>query len=112
MPIPIPPGSRDEAYWRLGDFIYDESPYGEVQELPPGYLPTLVAEGPNANYDSDHPVPVNQKPKNTECYWWRFGNRTYRVTKAYRIEYEYEQGGTTKKDYILIGYQGAGGSDD
>jgi hypothetical protein len=41
---------------------------------------------------------------------WYFRNGTYRIAKAIRIPYRYTNDeGLTVKEYLLIGYEGAGG---
>lgn len=72
-------------------------------------------DGPARQYDSKKPFPYTtdtlfNDPSGlyNQLLWWYFGGRTFRITKAMRIEYHDPTPGNDHHGWLLIGFQGPG----
>jgi len=88
-------GSTPEQ--KLGDYIFKSNPY--TQKENPG---------------DPYPTPMQPLLEDTEEEYyttvWYFRNGSYRIAKALRIPYRYTNDeGLPVREYLLIGYEGAGG---
>jgi hypothetical protein len=108
-----------DVLYRLGQFIANENPYPWPLALPEHFdqagSPHVYRAGLGKFNDQQTPFRVVQIPPDDPRYlqglfWSLGGDRTYRMSKAIRIEYDYAlPDGTTKTHAIMIGYEGGGG---
>jgi Dyp-type peroxidase family len=104
---------------RLGEFILRHDPYNwKLLQLPGRPLPANLDAAPEVkttgmgkHHDANEPFKFEYTPDQPQ-YWegglfWNLGDTTVRISKAIRIEYEYE--GIRKG--LVIGFEGAGGGD-
>jgi len=102
---------------RLGEFILKEDPYNwKALGLTGRPIPTNLDEsyqvkrsGMGVHHDAGNPFDFEYSPDDPQ-YWegglfWNLGDTTVRISKAIRIEYEYQ--GVRKG--LVIGFEGAGG---
>jgi len=104
---------------RLGSFIFDENPYPWPLYLSPDFdqpgSPHVYKAGLGKHFDQKTPFRVVELDRDDPRYmqglfWSLGGDRTYRVSKAMRIEYDYAlPDGTTKTYAIMVAYEGGGG---
>jgi hypothetical protein len=102
----------DEAY-RLGEFIYEQNPYG-LNRLPTDLdSPRVKTDGPAKSKKANNPLTAQEtaaiQKKPSKSLWWYFNGKPCRVNKAIRIPYTYKVGGRTVTEHLLIGYEGTGG---
>ena len=93
MPPPNPPTTAQD----LGAYIFNASPY--TRKAAPG---------------DPFPTPMNpdltETEKDYQVVEWRFKNGSVRVAQSLCIPYYFtDEYGQTVKDYLLIGFAGAGG---
>lgn len=103
----------------LGNFIFNENPYPWPLDLPPNFdqagSPNVLKASLGKDKDQKTPFKVveldRDDPRYMEGLFWGFGEkRTYRMSKAIRIEYDYvDAKGTTKTYAIVIAYEGGAG---
>jgi hypothetical protein len=103
----------DLAYWKLGDFIFDENPYPQPR-YPRNYKGKAIKRyGPGKSFRGTKKFgkisTVNDPALYLKGLFWNVGGTNVRVSKAIRIPYSYKQGKKTIKSALLIGYEGAGG---
>ena len=102
---------------QLGAFIVGENPYPWKMALPDlTALPNpqgVERDGIGQNYNATTPYGktdvYDDKAKVMQGLFWYFDGKPHRMSKAVRIEYTYTVNGEQFKDYLLIGYEGAGG---
>jgi len=112
-------GSVPDDRTRLGNFICEENPYPWPLNLSTDFdqpgSPRVYRAGLGKHADQGTPFRVVElnlaDPRYMEGLFWSLGgDRTYRVSKAVRIEYDYTfPDGTTKTHGIIIGFEGGGG---
>jgi len=93
MPPPNPPITAQD----LGKYIFKANPYTRKED--PG---------------EPFPTPMNpdltETEKDYQVVEWRFKNGSVRVAQSLRIPYYFtDEYGQAVKDYVLIGFEGAGG---
>ena len=103
----------------LGNFIFNENPYPWPLTLPDNLdklgPPNVLKASLGKDKDQKNPFQVVEldpnDPRYLEGLFWGFGEkRTYRMSKAIRIEYDYVDPNGNKKTYaIVIGYEGGAG---
>ena len=108
----------DDSY-RLGDFILKEDPYNWKTVLPglsarpvPSNLEQsyqVKRTGMGKHHDASNPFDFEYSPDQPQ-YWegglfWNLGDTTVRISKAVRIEFEYNG----IKKGLVIGFEGSGG---
>ena len=93
MPPPYPPITAQD----LGNYILKANPYTR-KEKPNDPFPTAM------NPD------LTETEKDYKSTDWKFKNDNMRVVWSLRIPYYFtDEYGQTVKDYLLIGFEGAGG---
>jgi hypothetical protein len=93
----MPPPNPSTTAQDLGDYIFDANPYTR-KENPADPFPTPM------NPD------LTETEKDYQIVEWRFKNGSLRVAQSLRIPYYFtDEYGQTVKDYVLIGFEGAGG---
>ncbi|PYN84793.1 MAG: hypothetical protein DMD87_26230 [Candidatus Rokuibacteriota bacterium] len=112
-----------DQYSRLGEFIFREDPYDWRREadIPERKLPDDLNSAPEVervglgkNRNSARPFEFDYALDDPE-YWesglfWQVGEKTIRISKAIRIQYEYENNeGQRVRRGMVIGFEGAGG---
>jgi len=109
---------RSLAYSKLGDFIFDQNPYGTDLRYPQNYKKARIAKyGLGKRFDADRPfgvLDVRKDPKLRRLYrkglFWPLNGAKRRVSKALRIPYTFKDpAGKLHRGALLIGYEGAGG---
>ena len=106
---------------RLGEFILRQDPYDwKALDLPGRPLPASLDSSPDVkksgmgkHHDANHPFDFEYTPDQPQ-YWegglfWNLGDTTVRISKAVRIDYEYEMDGKIYRKGLVIGYEGSGG---
>ena len=103
----------------LGTFIFNQNPYPWPIDLPANFdqarSPNVLKASVGKDKDQKTPFKVveldRDNPLSMEGLFWGLGGtRTYRMSKAVRIEYEYvDVNGNRKTFAIMIGYEGGGG---
>ena len=106
---------------RLGEFILRQDPYDwKALGLPGRPLPASLdsspdvkASGMGKHHDANDPFDFEYTPEQPQ-YWegglfWNLGDTTVRISKAVRIDYEYEIDGKLYRKGLVIGFEGAGG---
>ena len=100
----------------LGQFIFNENPYPWAMNLP--NLATqnpqgVERDGIGQNFNAVQPYGTTDvypdKAKVMQGLFWYFDGNPHRVSKAVRVAYTYVVNGEQFTDYLLIGYEGAGG---
>jgi Dyp-type peroxidase family len=104
---------------RLGNFISEENPYPWPLNLPADFdqpgSPHVFRAGLGNHADQKTPFKFvdleRDDPRYLQGLFWSLGgDRTYRMSKAIRIEYDYTFPDGTRKTYaIMIGFEGGGG---
>jgi hypothetical protein len=80
-----------EGYSELGEFIFEENPYGSGGNLLPGFQSV-------SQFDD-------------EVRHWDFGGHQRQVQKAIRVPYRYrDKNGHVRTEHLLIGFEGSGGN--
>jgi len=106
---------------RLGEFILRHDPYNwKAVGLPGRPLPTNLDAAPQVkttgmgeHHDANNPFDFEYTPDQPQ-YWegglfWNLGDTTVRISKAVRIDYEYEIDGKRYRKGLVIGFEGSGG---
>lgn len=107
---------------RLGEFILRQDPYDwKAVGLPGRPLPASLDSSPDVkmtgmgkHHDANNPFDFEYTPDQPQ-YWegglfWNLGDTTVRISKAVRINYEYEDNdGKLVRKGLVIGFEGAGG---
>jgi len=114
-----------DQYSRLGQFIFKEDPYnwraqlGTPERPLPENLdiaPEVKKTGMGKKHDAIDPFDSEYTPDDPQ-YWqgglfWNLGDKSVRISKAVRIEYEYkDKSGKPVRKGLVIGFEGAGGGD-
>jgi Dyp-type peroxidase family len=112
-----------DQYSRLGQFIFREDPYDWRRELeiPERRLPDDLDSAPEVqrvglgkDRNAARPFEFDYALDDPE-YWenglfWQVGDKTIRISKALRIQYEYEnKEGKVVRRGMVIGFEGSGG---
>jgi hypothetical protein len=108
----------DASYWKLGDYIYDQNPYGSMEitpDLEAAVSPEVDKSGIGKDFSRQHrfarPAEKYEQFRNAE--FWHFNGTCHRISKAIRIRVRgirYDDSPAAEDEqYILIGYVGAGG---
>lgn len=111
---------KDQAYYELGDFIFDQNPYAAEVEIVDVEHPNnsnpkdpdVAMDGPGAKFHSKKPFKVPTSKTGAEFMeglFWYFKGAPRRVSKAIRIKYTYKLRGKKVTEHLLIGYEGSGG---
>ncbi len=109
---------------RLGEFILRQDPYDWKKAGLPGRplpanldaAPGVKKTGMGVHHDAMKPFDFEYTPDQPQ-YWegglfWNLGDTTVRISKAVRIDYEYEDAdGKLVRKGLVIGFEGAGGGD-
>jgi hypothetical protein len=107
---------------RLGEFILRQDPYDwKALGLPGRPLPASLDSSPDVkmtgmgkHHDANNPFDFEYTPDQPQ-YWegglfWNLGDTTVRISKAVRIDYEYEDSsGKLVRKGLVIGFEGTGG---
>jgi len=106
---------------RLGEFILRQDPYDwKALGLPGRPLAASLDSSPDVKmtgmgkyHDANKPFDFEYAPDQPQ-YWdgglfWNLGDTTVRISKAVRIDYEYEVDGKLSRKGLVIGFEGAGG---
>jgi Dyp-type peroxidase family len=107
---------------RLGEFILRQDPYDwKGAGMPAGRpLPASLdsaaevkKSGMGKHHDANDPFDFEYSPDQPQ-YWegglfWNLGDTSVRISKAVRIEYEYEIDGKVHRRGLVIGFEGSGG---
>ena len=106
---------------RLGEFILRQDPYNwKALGLPGRPLPASLDSalevkktGMGVHHDANAPFDFEYTPDQPQ-YWegglfWNLGDTTVRISKAVRIDYEYEVDGKLYRKGLVIGFEGSGG---
>jgi Dyp-type peroxidase family len=106
---------------RLGEFILRQDPYNwQAMGLPGRPLPHNLDAAPEVkktgmgtHHDANNPFDFEYTPDQPQ-YWegglfWNLGDTTVRISKAVRIDYEYEIDGKLYRKGLVIGFEGSGG---
>jgi Dyp-type peroxidase family len=107
---------------RLGEFILRQDPYNwKALGLPGRPLPATFDSSPDVkmtgmgkHHDANNPFDFEYTPDQPQ-YWegglfWNLGDTTVRISKAVRIDYEYEDNdGKLVRKGLVIGFEGSGG---
>jgi Dyp-type peroxidase family len=107
---------------RLGEFILRQDPYNwKAAGLPGRPLPASLDSSPDVkmtgmgkHHDANTPFDFEYTPDQPQ-YWegglfWNLGDTTVRISKAVRIDYEYEDSsGNLVRKGLVIGFEGSGG---
>ena len=107
---------KDVAYWKLGDFIFDENPYPRPA-YPRAYTRNkrIKRFGVGKSFHKGRvfgKVNVSDNPKlYLKGLFWSLTGKNVRVSKAIRIPYTYfdPKKRTSTRGALLIGYEGGGG---
>jgi Dyp-type peroxidase family len=106
---------------RLGEFILRQDPYNwKALGLPGRPLPASLdsalevkTTGMGKHHDANAPFDFEYTPDQPQ-YWegglfWNLGDTTVRISKAVRVDYEYEIDGKLYRKGLVIGFEGSGG---
>jgi Dyp-type peroxidase family len=106
---------------RLGEFILRQDPYNWTaaglsgRPLPHNLdaAPEVKKTGMGTHHDANNPFDFEYTPDQPQ-YWegglfWNLGDTTVRISKAVRIDYEYEVDGKLYRKGLVIGFEGSGG---
>jgi len=112
-----------DQYSRLGEFIFREDPYDWRREadIPERVLPQDLNSAPEVErvglgkarnaarpFESDYALDDPEYWENG--LFWQVGEKTIRISKAIRIQYEYQnKEGKRVKRGMVIGFEGSGG---
>jgi Dyp-type peroxidase family len=112
-----------DQYSRLGEFIFREDPYDWRREadIPERVLPADLYSAPevervglgkarNAARPFEFDYAVDDPEYLEDGLFWQVGEKTIRISKGIRIQYEYRnKEGKLVKRGMVIGFEGAGG---
>ncbi len=97
---------------RLGEFILRQDP-GRPLPANLDAAPEVKKTGMGEHHDANAPFDFEYTPDQPQ-YWegglfWNLGDTTVRISKAVRIDYEYEIDGRRYRKGLVIGFEGSGG---
>jgi len=112
-----------DQYSRLGEFIFQEDPYDWRREadIPERRLPADLHSAPevervglgkarNAARPFEFDYELDDPEYLENGLFWQVGEKTIRISKAIRIQYEYQnKEGKRVKRGMVIGFEGSGG---